>query len=82
MPQKIGVTRKAMAGETVEPQGEVTPVPATETAELFKKAKSVILVPAYGMAVAQTQHTVLETWKEKTSIVMKRSMASGYTGAL
>ena len=82
MPQKIGVPREAMEGETMEPQGKVTPLPATETAELLKEAKSVILVPGYGMTVAQTQHTVFETWKAKTSIVMKRSMASGYTGAL
>ncbi|MEK7747552.1 MAG: NAD(P)(+) transhydrogenase (Re/Si-specific) subunit beta [Nitrospirota bacterium] len=31
-----------------------------EAAEIFKKAKSVIVVPGYGMAVAQAQHIVRE----------------------
>jgi len=155
---------KAAAG-AAEPQGEVVPVSAADTAELLRDAKSVVIVPGYGMAVAQAQHTVnditrtlrdkgvkvrfaihpvagrmpghmnvllaeakvpydivlemdeinddfpdtdvaivigandivnpaaqddpsspiagmpvLEVWKAKTSIVMKRSMASGYAG--
>ena len=157
--------KKGQTGESAEPQGEVGPVTAAETAELLRDAKSVIIVPGYGMAVAQAQHTVndivktlrdkgvqvrfaihpvagrmpghmnvllaeakvpydivmemdeinedfpdtdvaivigandivnpaaqddptspiagmpvLEVWKAKTSIVMKRSMASGYAG--
>jgi len=46
-----------------EPQGEVTPISAAETAELLKEAKSVIIVPGYGMAVAQAQHSVYEITK-------------------
>jgi NAD(P) transhydrogenase subunit beta len=46
-----------------EPQGEVVPVTAAETAELLREAKSVIIVPGYGMAVAQAQHTVYEITK-------------------
>ena len=157
--------KKAAAGEAAQPQGEVVPVSAADTAELLREAKRVIIVPGYGMAVAQAQHTVndivktlrdkgvqvrfaihpvasrmpghmnvllaeakvpydivmemdeinddfpdtdvaivigandivnpaaqddpdspiagmpvLEVWKAKTSIVMKRSMASGYAG--
>jgi len=35
-------------------------VSATETAEMLREAKGVIIVPGYGMAVAQAQHTVFE----------------------
>ena len=43
-----------------EPVGEVSPISAAETAELLDESKSVIIVPGYGMAVAQAQHTVNE----------------------
>lgn len=43
-----------------QPAGEVVSISAVDTAELLREAKSVIIVPGYGMAVAQAQHTVNE----------------------
>ena len=45
------------------PEGEVTPISSEETAELLRNASEVVLVPGYGMAVAQAQHTVQEITK-------------------
>jgi NAD(P) transhydrogenase subunit beta len=50
----------AAGGGAAQPAGEVVPVSAAETAEMLREAKSVIIVPGYGMAVAQAQHTVFE----------------------
>ena len=43
-----------------EPQGEVRSITAAETSELLREAKSVIVVPGYGMAVAHAQYPIYE----------------------
>ncbi len=58
-----GAPAPAAGGAAAEPAGEVQPLNAAETAELLKESKHVIIVPGYGMAVAQAQHTVFEITK-------------------
>ena len=56
-----GGTSASSSGD--EEQGEVIPIDAQETAALLAAAKEVMIIPGYGMAVAQAQHTVYEITK-------------------
>ena len=51
------------AAEARSRRARCIPIRAVETAEMLKDAKDVIIVPGYGMAVAQAQHTVFEITK-------------------
>lgn len=54
---------KTVSSADGQDQGEVIPVDAQETAALLAAAKEVMIIPGYGMAVAQAQHTVNEITK-------------------
>lgn len=54
-------------GEAAEVVGEVQPIEVEETAQLLRDSKEIVIIPGYGMAVAQAQHTVNEITKYLTS---------------
>ncbi|MCF7731639.1 MAG: Re/Si-specific NAD(P)(+) transhydrogenase subunit beta [Akkermansiaceae bacterium] len=58
-------TPKAGSGAAAE-HGEAVAITADQTAELLKNAKSVVIVPGYGMAVAQAQQSVSAMVKKLT----------------
>ena len=59
----FGTTSGGGGGASVEDQGEVVEVHAPEVASLLTDAKEVMIIPGYGMAVAQAQHIVNEITK-------------------
>jgi NAD(P) transhydrogenase subunit beta len=50
-------------GDDGEIEGEVVAIDASEVASMLANAKEVMIIPGYGMAVAQAQHTVFEITK-------------------
>jgi NAD(P) transhydrogenase subunit beta len=47
-------------GEAKQIEGEVTAVNHEEVADLLKEAKSIVIVPGYGMAVAKAQYPIYD----------------------
>jgi NAD(P) transhydrogenase subunit beta len=59
----FGAEEGAAPAAGAQPAGEVKSIAADETAELLREAKSVVVVPGYGMAVAQAQYPLYEVTK-------------------
>jgi NAD(P) transhydrogenase subunit beta len=59
----FGGSAKSSAGAAAD-QGEVTALEVAETAEVLRNASRVIIVPGYGMAVAQAQYPLFEVVKD------------------
>ena len=59
----FGAEEGAAPAGGAQPAGEVKSITAAETAELLLDAKKVIIVPGYGMAVAQAQYPLYEITK-------------------
>ncbi len=68
---KIEKESESAAGEA---KGSVRTITPEETAVLFETARSVVIVPGYGMAVAQAQHGVSELAK----VLIKRGVNVKY----
>lgn len=60
----FGTVAVSVSARKEEVQGEVVSIVAEEAAQEFHGVKSVIIVPGYGMAVAQAQHLISELTKK------------------
>ncbi|MGH2359561.1 MAG: NAD(P)(+) transhydrogenase (Re/Si-specific) subunit beta, partial [bacterium] len=70
----FGKIEKEEGGPAAEAKGSVRSIAPEEVAVLFDSAQSVIIVPGYGMAVAQAQHGVSELAK----LLLKRGIDVKY----
>jgi NAD(P) transhydrogenase subunit beta len=59
----FGTTSGSSASAAEGEQGEVVALEAHEVAQLLKDSKEIMIIPGYGMAVAQAQHIVYEITK-------------------
>lgn len=60
----FGSNSSAASDSGDEEQGEVVSITAEEVGQLLKEAKEVVIVPGYGMAVAQAQHIIYDITKK------------------
>jgi NAD(P) transhydrogenase subunit beta len=56
-------TATTASSAAAAPDGEVRAIEPAEAAQMLRDAKDVMIVPGYGMAVAQAQHAVFELTK-------------------
>ncbi len=59
----FGTEGGAPAAAGSAPAGEVKSIDAESTASLLQQAKKIIIIPGYGLAVAQAQHSLAEVVK-------------------
>src|SRR5713226_6893454 len=70
----FGKIEKEVQGPAAEAKGSVRSITPEELSVLFESARSVIVVPGYGMAVAQAQYAVSDLAK----LLMKRGIDIKY----
>jgi len=70
----FGKVEKEAESAAGEAKGSVRTITPEETAVLFETARSVVIIPGYGMAVAQAQHGVSELAK----VLIKRGVNVKY----
>ena len=66
----FGAAPPKAAPGAAQPAGEVQEINAADLAEKLKEAKSVVIVPGYGMAVGRAQHAV----REMTEVLRARGV--------
>jgi NAD(P) transhydrogenase subunit beta len=56
----FGTTSGKPAGGGATPAGEVRSIDAAKTADMLRQSRNIVIVPGYGLAVAQAQHAISE----------------------